>query len=121
MATPTHNGGWAPEITQDLMEEMRVLVEQGYKSASRRYRHIIRVPPEFQGNARGFESWCIEEYKKWAKTTYCNGPLNPKMPDGSVESYYARVYGGYPFMKDNFKTLTIDEYAAFRKVGGVSW
>lgn len=121
MAKQTRNGGWAPEVTDELKEKMSVLIYQGYKSASNRHRIVIRIPPEFQGNARAFEAWCIDKYKEWSKCPYCNGPLYHKMSDKDVESHCVRVYGGYPYMKEHYKELTIDEYAAFRKAGGQTW
>jgi len=120
MAKPARNGGWAPVITPELQEQGRELVREGWKSASNKFRCIVRVPPEFE-NARDFESWCIEEYNKHFKTQHTNGPLNSRMPDDSVKAFYARCHSDYPYMKDHQMTLSIDEYAAFRSVGGGTW
>ena len=120
MARPTENGGWAPEVTEELKEKMLLLVQAGYKSTSNKFRHIVRIPPEFNDNAREFEKWCIEEYKKHFKTDHCN-PLNPGADDKSVKSFYIRCYSCYPFMEEHKMILSIDEYSAFRKVGGKTW
>lgn len=121
MSKPTANGGWAPEVTEDLKDRMRSLVEQGFKSVSRRYRTIVRVPDEFVGKARKFEKWCLDQYWELSKEKYRGQPLGSRMPARAVEAFYCRVYSCYPFMVQYVKELSIDEYAAFRKAGGDSW
>ncbi len=120
MAKPTRNGGWAPEVTEELKNEMLLLVKAGYKSVSNRYRTIARVPPEFNNNARNFEKWCIEQYKLHFKTDCIRHSLTGTS-DNFVMSFYARCFCDYPFMKQHRIILTIDQYSAFKKVGGTSW
>lgn len=121
MSVPLANGGYAPEVTDDLKTRMRELVDAGYKSTSRRYRIVVRIPPEFNGNVRRFERWCLDTYHETSGEKYKGRPLAKGMPARDVASFYCRVYSCYPFMKEHQMTLTIDEYAAFRAVGGKSW
>lgn len=108
------------EPTAAELEEARVLISEGYRQTSRKFRLVARLPEGMDG--RGALRWGMLQYaavyEKRNRTLSAHEEAwVERMSEADAGNHFRRVYAQYPAIGLS-KELSIGVFAAFRKLGG---